>query len=126
MKKSSLRKLIREVIKEQGGDLGGTFTYINPTPFKASPLGEYCYACDENGDVITVEANPDNFFYPNEFPYGFGSHNAISEFVIGDLFCGNAGNQTFYTSYATLVYMTGPCSMSQPMPPQSDKYPSKK
>ena len=100
MKKSELRKLIRETIREQypGWEnpwQGGQIV----KKFAAPPLGANCYACVNNGltgqygienVLMTLPAVESNFnSYGQGFPYGVNDNIAGSELIQGDLFCGS-------------------------------------
>ena len=101
MKKSNIRQIIRETIKEQFAG------WENPVQdgqivkkFVAPPLGANCYACVSNG--LTGEYGIENILWTipattENFPmlsYGVASGWAGSELVNGDLFCGS-----YYITY---------------------------
>ena len=106
MKKSELRKLIRETIREQmGGPYYGYPGWTSPVgdqgqiiaKFIAPPLGANCYACVSNG--LTGEYGIENVLMTvpsSEFePYGFeefdpetGTGWLGGGLIEGDVFCG--------------------------------------
>tara|TARA_Y100001963_G_C6629302_1_gene375511 strand:+ start:191 stop:727 length:537 start_codon:yes stop_codon:yes gene_type:complete len=100
MKKSELRKLIRETIREQFSGWESPWSQGQITKkFAAPPLGANCYACVSNGltgeygienVLMTIPATATNFDNGTlGFPYGVNDNIAGSELIQGDLFCGS-------------------------------------